>query len=65
MPFHVEEVNSDITVIEGELPLSPAQVEKLVQLVMKRMEEKHRDTKLSHEASSIERHVAPPLRVGD
>ena len=65
MPFHIEEVTSDVTVIEGELPLSAAQVEKLVRLVAKRLEDKHRDTKLAHEASSIERHVAPPLRVGD
>ena len=65
MPFHIEEVSSEVTVIEGELPLSEAQVEKLVRLVAKRMGDKHRDAKLTHEASAIERHVAPALRVGD
>jgi hypothetical protein len=64
MPFHIEEVTSEVTVIEGDLPLSPAQVEALVRVVVKRLQEQDRDAKLANEASTIQRHVAPPLRVG-
>jgi hypothetical protein len=45
--------------------LTPAQVEKLVQLILRRIGDKHRDAALGHEASSIQRHVAPALRIGD
>lgn len=65
MPFHIEEIRSDVSVVEGELPLTPAQIEKLVRIVLKRLESKDRDSRLAHEATSIQRHVAPPLRVGD
>ena len=65
MPFHIEEVTSDVSVIEGELPLTPAQIEKLVRIVVKRVEDKSRDAHLAKQDSSIQRHVAPPLRVGD
>ena len=33
MPFHIEEVTSEVTVLDGDMPLSEAQVEKLVKLV--------------------------------
>jgi hypothetical protein len=65
MPFHIEQVTSEITVLDGDLPLTPAQVEKLVQLILRRIGDKHRDAALGHEASSIQRHVAPALRIGD
>jgi|HubBroStandDraft_4_1064222.scaffolds.fasta_scaffold92153_3 hypothetical protein len=65
MPFHIEEVTSEVTVIDGDLPLTAAQVEKLVKLICRRLEEKGRDAVLAHEASAIRRHVAPPLRIGD
>ena len=37
MPVHVDEMSSEITVVEGELPLTPQQIEKLVKLVMRRI----------------------------
>ena len=30
MPVHIEEMTSDVTIVEGELPMTPAQIEKLV-----------------------------------
>jgi len=65
MPFHIEEIASEVTVIDGEMPIPPAQIEKLVRLVLKRLEEKQHGAKLTKEACSIERHVSPALRVGD
>jgi hypothetical protein len=65
MLFHIDEVTSDVTVIEGEMPFSQAQIEKLVQLVLRRVAEKHREASLTQEACSIQRHVMPALRIGD
>ena len=65
MPFHIEEVTSEVTVLDGDMPLSEAQVEKLVKLVARRLGDKSREAALSQEASTIRRHVAPPLRLGD
>jgi hypothetical protein len=65
MAFHIEQVTSNVTVLDGDLPLTPAQLDKLVNLIAKRLEDKGRDAALSHEASAIQRHVAPPLRIGD
>jgi hypothetical protein len=65
MPFHIEEVKSEVTVLDGDLPLTPAQMEKLIDVVMKRIEDKGRNAAIAHDAASIQRHVAPPLRIGD
>lgn len=65
MPFHIEEVKSEVTVIDGELPLTEVQIEKLVRLIAQRLEGKRKDAALSHQESAISRHVAPPLRIGD
>jgi hypothetical protein len=65
MPFHIEEMNTEVTIIDGDLPLTEAQVEKLVQLVIRRLESKSREARLSHEATTINGRVASPLRVAD
>jgi hypothetical protein len=65
MPFHIEEVKSDVTVIDGDLPLTEAQLEKLVRVIAQRLEGKQKAAALAHQESAISRHVAPPLRVGD
>ena len=65
MPFHIEEVNTEVTVVDGDLPLTEAQIEKLVKLVIRRLETKGRDAKSSHEATAITGGVAPPLHIGD
>jgi hypothetical protein len=65
MPFHIEHVTSEVTVLNGDLPLTEAQVEKLIRLIMKRLADRDRDAALSHDASSIKRQVSPALRFGD
>jgi hypothetical protein len=53
MPVHVDEMTTEVEAFEGELPLSPAQLEKLVDLVLRRLEEKQRDQQLLREATEI------------
>ena len=62
MPVHVEQLNSEVTLIDGDLPLTDEQLEKLVQRVLQ-------DSKYSNNNSSacvravISTRFAPPLRI--
>ena len=38
MPVHIGELNTKVTVVEGDLPLTPRQVEALVTIVVARIE---------------------------
>jgi len=65
MPVHIGEIDSQVSVAgKGQGFLSPAQIEHVVQLVIKRLAEKQHDAKLSREATQLSREAAPPLRVG-
>ncbi len=59
MPIHVEQMNTDVSVVEGEVPLAPAQLEKLVELVMRRIEEKRRGDEQLKASVRIQRSAAP------
>jgi hypothetical protein len=65
LPVHIGELTSDVTVLEGELPLSQQQIDKLVQLVLQRLEEKQREARLSREATMLRRQALPPLQIGE
>jgi hypothetical protein len=65
MPVHIEEMSSDVTVVDGDLPLSEAQLNKLVQRVLKALSDKQRESQQSREATTLRREAAPPLRIGD
>lgn len=56
MPVHIEEMSSDVTVIEGELPLTAAQIEKLVKLVMKRIADQSLETARARRATELRHH---------
>ena len=53
MPVQINELTSDVTVMDGEMPLSTAQIEKLVKLVMARMAECKRREAQRREATAI------------
>jgi len=65
MPVYVEEMTSEVAVFEGELPLTEAQIEKLVKLVLRRLEEKQREVRHIREATVLRRDAASPLLVGE
>jgi hypothetical protein len=60
MPVHVEEMTSEVTVVAGDLPLTEAQTEKLVKLVLRRLEQKQREAGRVREATQLRRGVTPP-----
>ncbi len=53
MPIHVENMTSELTVVNGDLPLSEAQIEALVKVVLQRLERKQREDRLHREATSL------------
>jgi hypothetical protein len=65
LPVHIDEITSDVVVAGADLPLSHAQVERLVSLVIKRLKEKDHAAKQAREATRINQQAAPPMQVGD
>ncbi len=59
MPIHIEDMQTDVTVFDGELPLSRVQIETLVKIVIRRLEEKQRDAKSNRQATEIRDSVIP------
>lgn len=42
MPVHIGELNTRVTVVDGDLPLTPRQIEALVTIVVARLDELRR-----------------------
>lgn len=53
MPVHIEDMQTEVTVFDGDLPLSPEQIEKLVKIVLRRLEEQQHNTKSNRQATEI------------
>jgi hypothetical protein len=65
VPIYVDEMNSDMTMLDGELPLNESQLERLVQLVLKRLEAAQRAARQNEAATTLRRDSLPPLPVGE
>jgi hypothetical protein len=59
MPVHIGEISSEVIASDGNLPLSNAQVELLIKLVLRRLEEQQRQTASLQEATRLRPQVAP------
>lgn len=59
MPVHIGEVTSEVAVSRGEIPLSDAQLDALVKIVMNRLEQARRDAARSREATRLRPSSAP------
>lgn len=65
MAVEIENINSEVAVIDGDLPLSDRQLEKLVQLVVAHLEKKQGEANQFREATAVRRCAAPPLEIGE
>ena len=63
MPLHIEELTSEVTVIDGDSFLSEAQKQMLVQMVIKCLGEKAREAERKAKATELRRQAAAPLEV--
>jgi len=50
MPIHIEELSSDVTAFEDDLPLTKKQLERIIQKVLERFEEVARDVRYRERA---------------
>ena len=60
MPVHIEQMTSRVEVKGDGSPLSEEQVERLVQLVLERVEAAKRDEARMREANAIRDSALPP-----
>jgi hypothetical protein len=65
VPVHIEELTSDVTVVAGELPLTPAQIDKLVAIVMARIADREQAARRSRDATRIGRSSPGPFEPED
>jgi rRNA-processing protein FCF1 len=63
MPLHIEELTSEVAVVDGDSFLSAAQKEMIVQMVLKRLSEKTREAKRKGNATELRHQAAEPLEV--
>ena len=64
MPLHIEKMTSDVAVQDGDLSLTQGQIDKLVALVIAKLEERARDAQKSRAAKKLTRQASRPLEPG-
>jgi hypothetical protein len=65
VPIHVEELTSEVTVVDGDLPLGRDQIEAIVRAVLARLAERTRDAARNREATRLRRQLSSPVEVGE
>jgi hypothetical protein len=58
-------MSSEVTVLDGDLPLNEDQLNKLVQLVLTKLSEKEREQGYVQEATQLRHRATPALKIGD
>jgi hypothetical protein len=61
---HIEKLTSDVSVQSGDLALSQAQIDKLVALVISKLEDRARESQRAGAATLLNRQLARPFDVG-
>jgi hypothetical protein len=62
MAVHVEEMTTEVAIAAGDLPLTEGQIERLVNIVIRRLEQKRRDAERIRVATCVRSGVAPDLK---
>jgi hypothetical protein len=65
VPVHIERFTSEVSVQDGDLAMSPAQVEKLVALVISKLEDRAREAQRACAATKVTRQASRPLAPGE
>lgn len=63
MPLHIERMKSDVTIREGS-GMAPADLDRIVNLVIARLDERARDAQRARAATTIGRQASKPLEGG-
>ncbi len=59
MPVHVEEMTTEVAAFEGEMPLSPQQLDQIVDKVLERQQERELDHQAHRESTMIRDGATP------
>jgi hypothetical protein len=65
MPVHIEEMNVEMQVADGELPLTAAQIQQLVKIVLSQLERKQQEAGRAREATSLRTQAAPRSNISE
>ena len=65
MSVNIDQIDTEVTAVSGDLPLSEQQIEQLARVVMRRIEEKKRGESANRAATAIGRDNTPPIDVKD
>jgi hypothetical protein len=64
MPVHIGELNTKVTVVDGDLPLTPRQVDALVAIVVARLDDLNRAAAERRNDQAIRSSVIPLSGTG-
>jgi hypothetical protein len=64
MPMHIERLTSHVSIQDGELGLTAQQLERLLALVISRLEDRAREAQRATTATQLRRRAAPPFEAG-
>jgi hypothetical protein len=64
MPVHIGELNTKVTVVDGDLPLTPRQVDALVAIVVARLDDLSRAAAERRNDQAIRSSVIPLSGTG-
>lgn len=62
MPIFIENATVEATVMDGDMPLTEAQIEKLVKLIMARLAAKEQDSQARKNATRLRNQSLPDER---
>lgn len=65
MPIHIENMTSEVTAVAEDFPLGEEQIEVLVKIVLKRLEQKMRDTQQQQESTALRGSASAGLLPGE
>jgi hypothetical protein len=63
MPVHIEEMSSEVTVVEGELPMTMMQIDKLAKVVMGRIAAFNKAAESNRDATQLKRQSSAPFEI--
>ena len=65
MPIHIENMTSEITTVTEDFPLGEEQIELLVKIVLKRLDQKMRDARQQQESTGLRGSASEGLLPGE
>jgi hypothetical protein len=63
MPLHIGSLSADVTVFDGELPLSERQLAQIAEAVVRLLAARERDEQYQRESTRIRPSAQPPSSV--